>query len=85
MSIDRPPLRVVIADDDELTRGGIRLILGGIPGVEVIAEATNGVQARDLEQGGVRRIGGRWRVRPGARRRHETESTMQEAGLSLRG
>jgi len=48
MSIDPPPLRVVIADDDELTRGGIRLVLGGIPGVEVVAEAGDGVQARDL-------------------------------------
>jgi DNA-binding NarL/FixJ family response regulator len=48
MSADRSPLRVVIADDDELTRGGIRLILAGIDGVEVVAEAADGVQARDL-------------------------------------
>ncbi|MET0495946.1 MAG: response regulator transcription factor, partial [Actinoplanes sp.] len=48
MPADLPPLRVVIADDDELTRGGIRLILGGIAGVEVVAEAGNGVEARDL-------------------------------------
>ena len=48
MSADLPPLRVVIADDDELTRGGIRLILSGIAGVEVVAEAGNGVEARDL-------------------------------------
>jgi DNA-binding NarL/FixJ family response regulator len=46
MSAD--PQRVMIADDDDLTRGGIRLILGGIPGVEVVAEAHNGVEARDL-------------------------------------
>lgn len=48
MSADRPSLRVLIADDDELTRGGIRLVLAGIPGVEVTAEAGTGVQARDL-------------------------------------
>jgi DNA-binding NarL/FixJ family response regulator len=46
MSADRQ--RVMIADDDDLTRGGIRLILGGIPGIEVVAEAHNGVEARDL-------------------------------------
>lgn len=48
MPTDLPPLRVVIADDDELTRGGIRLILAGIAGVEVVAEAADGVRARDL-------------------------------------
>lgn len=49
MSADAPPrLRVVIADDDELTRGGIRLILAGIPGVMVVGEAADGIQARDL-------------------------------------
>jgi len=41
-------LRVVIADDDDLTRGGIRLILAGTPGVRIVAEATDGEQARDL-------------------------------------
>lgn len=48
MSADPAVRRVMIADDDELTRGGIRLILGGIPGVEVVAEARDGVEARDL-------------------------------------
>lgn len=42
------PLRVLIADDDDLTRGGIRLILAGVPGVQVVAEAADGAQARDL-------------------------------------
>lgn len=41
-------LRVMIADDDELTRGGIRLILGGLTGVALVAEAATGVEARDL-------------------------------------
>jgi DNA-binding NarL/FixJ family response regulator len=48
MSAEPEALRVLIADDDELTRGGIRLILAGIPGVEIVAEAGNGAQARDL-------------------------------------
>ncbi|GAA2529986.1 response regulator [Winogradskya humida] len=48
MPADPAPLRVVIADDDELTRGGIRLILSAVAGVEVVAEANDGVQARDL-------------------------------------
>ncbi|MFG1610014.1 response regulator [Actinoplanes sp. NPDC049265] len=46
MSADRQ--RVMIADDDDLTRGGIKLILAAIPGVEIVAEAHNGVEARDL-------------------------------------
>ncbi|WP_249998593.1 response regulator transcription factor [Actinoplanes sp. M2I2] len=45
---DSEPLRILIADDDDLTRGGIRLILAALPGVEVVAEAADGVQARDL-------------------------------------
>jgi DNA-binding NarL/FixJ family response regulator len=48
MSAEPRPLRVLIADDDDLTRGGIRLILGTIPGVEIVAEAADGAQARDL-------------------------------------
>ena len=48
MSAEPGAVRVLIADDDELTRGGIRLILAGIPGVEIVAEAGNGAQARDL-------------------------------------
>ncbi|MDP9796125.1 DNA-binding NarL/FixJ family response regulator [Catenuloplanes nepalensis] len=40
-------LRVVIADDDELTRGGIRLVVGALPDVDVVAEAANGREARE--------------------------------------
>ncbi|GAB7042487.1 MULTISPECIES: response regulator transcription factor [Catenuloplanes] len=40
-------LRVVIADDDELTRGGIRLVVSALPDVEVVAEAANGRAARE--------------------------------------
>ncbi|WP_033341712.1 response regulator [Catenuloplanes japonicus] len=38
--------RVVIADDDALTRGGIRMVLAAIPGVEVVAEVADGKEAR---------------------------------------
>jgi DNA-binding NarL/FixJ family response regulator len=48
MSTESRVLRVLIADDDELTRGGIRMILAGLPGVEVVAEAADGARARDL-------------------------------------
>ena len=41
-------LMILIADDDDLTRGGIRLILAGLPDVEIVAEAGDGAQARDL-------------------------------------
>nr|WP_221380687.1 response regulator transcription factor [Actinoplanes polyasparticus] len=44
----REPLRVIVADDDGLTRSGIELILAGISGIEVVAEAADGAEARDL-------------------------------------
>ena len=48
---DAQPLRVVIADDQEMVRSGFRLILEA-NGIEVVGEAANGVEAvrlgRDL-------------------------------------
>lgn len=44
------PVRVLVADDDPLVRGGIRLILEPIGGVVVVGEAANGVQAVDLTE-----------------------------------
>lgn len=38
-------IRLVIVDDDPLVRTGLSLILGGRPDLEVVAEATDGVQA----------------------------------------
>jgi DNA-binding NarL/FixJ family response regulator len=37
--------RVVVADDEELFRTGLRMIVEGDPGIEVVGEATDGEQA----------------------------------------
>ncbi|WP_433789223.1 response regulator [Actinoplanes sp. CA-252034] len=42
------PLRVVIVDDDPLVRSGLRMILGGAPGVTVAGEAADGQVAVDV-------------------------------------
>lgn len=44
MTADRPPLRVVIADDQALVRTGFKMILAA-DGIEVTAEATDGAKA----------------------------------------
>ncbi|MCC2317360.1 response regulator [Cellulomonas chengniuliangii] len=38
-------LRIVIVDDDPLVRTGLRMILGGDPLIEVVGEATDGIEA----------------------------------------
>ena len=38
-------LRVVLADDQDLVRAGFRVILGTEPGIEVVGEAGDGLQA----------------------------------------
>src|SRR5690606_29275627 len=38
-------IRLVVVDDDDLVRTGLRLILGGAPDLEVVAEAADGRQA----------------------------------------
>lgn len=42
------PVRVLLADDDRLVRAGIAGILATAPGIEVTAEASDGVEAVDL-------------------------------------
>jgi DNA-binding NarL/FixJ family response regulator len=46
-------IRVVLADDEELIRTGLRMILGAEPDIEVVGEATDGQEAvarvRELE------------------------------------
>jgi DNA-binding NarL/FixJ family response regulator len=39
------PVRIVIVDDDALVRAGLRMVLGGDPGLEVVGEAADGLQA----------------------------------------
>lgn len=40
--------RLMIVDDDPLVRSGLRLLIGGDPALEVVAEAGNGRDALDL-------------------------------------
>jgi DNA-binding NarL/FixJ family response regulator len=42
------PLRVVIADDQASVREGLVLLLGGLPGIEVVGAAADGEQALEL-------------------------------------
>jgi DNA-binding NarL/FixJ family response regulator len=42
------PIRVLLADDHALVRAGIRALLGTIEGVEVVAEAGDGLEALRL-------------------------------------
>jgi DNA-binding NarL/FixJ family response regulator len=41
-------VRVLLADDEELVRTGLRMILGVEPDLEVVGEATDGAQALEL-------------------------------------
>ena len=43
-------IRVVIADDQDLVRTGLTMILNAQPNIEVVGEAANGVDAVDLAQ-----------------------------------
>ncbi len=43
-------IRVVVADDQDLVRTGLAMILNAQPEIEVVGEATDGVEAVDLAQ-----------------------------------
>jgi DNA-binding NarL/FixJ family response regulator len=45
---DGAPLRIVIADDQASVREGLVLLLGGLPGIEVVGAAADGEQALAL-------------------------------------
>jgi len=45
------PLRVVVADDQASVREGLVLLLGGLPGIEVVGAAADGAQALELVAG----------------------------------
>jgi DNA-binding NarL/FixJ family response regulator len=42
------PLRVVVADDQASVREGLVLLLGGLPGIDVVGAASDGEQALEL-------------------------------------
>jgi DNA-binding NarL/FixJ family response regulator len=42
------PIRVLVADDQQLLRAGFRVILESEPGIEVVGEAADGVEALDV-------------------------------------
>ena len=41
-------LRIIVADDQASVREGLVLLLGGLPGIDVVASAANGAQAIEL-------------------------------------
>ncbi len=43
-----PTVRVLVVDDDALVRAGLRMILGGAPDLELVGEATDGIEAVEL-------------------------------------
>lgn len=42
------PIRVAVVDDDPMIRSGLRLLLGGSPDIEVVAEAADGIEAQTV-------------------------------------
>jgi DNA-binding NarL/FixJ family response regulator len=48
MNKETHSIRVLLADDHELVRAGIRSLLEEMPGVEVVGEASNGREALEL-------------------------------------
>ena len=45
MSVDRPPIRILTADDHLLLREGVAALLAGQPDLQLVAEASNGHEA----------------------------------------
>jgi DNA-binding NarL/FixJ family response regulator len=45
---NRPPIRIVLADDHPLMRAGLRLILSRLPEIEIVGEAEDGATALAL-------------------------------------
>lgn len=46
-SVTSPSVTLLIADDDEVTRSGLRTLLAAQPGITVVGEAADGVEAVD--------------------------------------
>jgi DNA-binding NarL/FixJ family response regulator len=45
---EREPIRVLVVDDQELFRGGLTMILGTDPGIEVVGQAGDGIEGTTL-------------------------------------
>jgi two-component system NarL family response regulator len=45
---ERPPIRVLVADDHTIVRGGVSQILNEQPDIQVVAEAADGISAVEL-------------------------------------
>jgi len=45
MAETMPPIRILIADDHVIVREGIRTLIGSEPGLLVVGEAANGLEA----------------------------------------
>ena len=48
MAASEPSLRIVIADDQASVREGLVLLLGGLPDIDVVGAAADGLQALEL-------------------------------------
>jgi DNA-binding NarL/FixJ family response regulator len=48
ISGEREPIRVLVVDDQELFRGGLTMILGTDPGIEVVGQASDGIEGTTL-------------------------------------
>jgi DNA-binding NarL/FixJ family response regulator len=48
MNESTAPLRIIVADDQAVVREGLVLLLGSLPGIEVIASAADGERALEL-------------------------------------
>src|SRR5438045_977353 len=56
----KPAIRVLLADDHKIVREGLRVLLDRVEGVEVIAEAGEGIEALSLIETMQPNIG--WRI-----------------------
>ncbi|MBD7949528.1 MULTISPECIES: response regulator [Oerskovia] len=48
MTTPEVPIRVLLVDDEQLVRAGLRMMLGADPGMDVVGEADDGAQALRL-------------------------------------
>ena len=48
--MSEPTVRVLVADDQELVRAGLDMLLAGASGVEVVGQAANGLEAVRLTE-----------------------------------